>query len=274
MYPYSKIIAINNSNIWEKLLSWYQNSIIKELTDYLSEQVFQVDFRVYDNFTVGAGTEATVRNVILGLMIGMIVAACAMAYTRRVHGRFVRTLLRRGALSPDTAITLRETGLFRNPSVRRALLGGAVSKLTRCVETEAYLAARDVPTDDASNAEAGADSPSDAEATAPAEPGSDTEYASEEAHGEGDLDSQNGTEKAPAVRGLVVVDGFTPDLLTARFYIPEELKYRAEVRYERRGSGIPQLILTTVACVAAAILLCRFLPSILQLADNLINVFS
>ncbi len=234
MYLYSKIIEISKANIWEKILVWYQNSLIKELFDSFGERIFHVDFQVYENISLGAGAGATAKNLILGLMLGTIIAACVMAYTRRVHGRFVRALLRREALSPETAITLRETGLFRNPSVRRALLGGALSKLTRCVETEEFVAAR-------------------------AEQADQTEAD---------------PNQAPAARGLVEVDGFTPDLLTARFYIPEDLKYRAEFRYEQRGSGTWQLILTIVLAIAISVLLCQVLPALFGLADRLVNVFS
>lgn len=291
MYLFSKIMNLLSANIWERLLKWYQNSLIKEMIDYFAEQVFRVDFRVYDNFSVGAQTGVTVKNVILGIMLGAIVAACAMAYTRRVHGRFVRTLLRRGAHSPETAITLREAGLFCNPSVRRALLGGVLSKLTRCVETEEYLAAHAEKIDGTATGDEGAAELDDTEPyenrEEPSELATETiaeavssgsSMASEGALGDDSNDVSNDTEATDGdssdVRGLVVVDGFTPDLLTARFYIPEALKYRAEVRYEQRGSGILPLILTVVACIAIAILLCRFLPSLLGLADGLINVFS
>lgn len=283
MYLFSKIMNLLGTNIWEQLLKWYQNSLIKELTDYFAEQVFHVDFRVYDNFSVGAQTGVTVKNVILGIMLGAIVAACGMAYTRRVHGRFVRTLLRRGAHSPETAITLREVGLFCNPSVRRALLGGVLSKLTRCVETEEFLAAHsenvdgtaternDVAKLSDSEAPEGREVPSESVMETVADTvSSDCSVAFDGASD--DTDSDDG--ESSDVRGLVVVDGFTPDLLTARFYIPEALKYRAEVRYEQRGSGTLPLILTVVACIAIAILLCRFLPALLGLADGLINVFS
>lgn len=291
MYLFSKIMNLLSANIWERLLKWYQNSVIKELIDYFAEQVFHVDFRVYDNFSVGAQTGVTVKNVILGIMLGAIVAACAMAYTRRVHGRFVRTLLRRGAHTPETAITLRDAGLFCNPSVRRALFGGVLSKLTRCVETEEYLAAQSEKVDGTATSEKDVAESNDLEAFEDREAPSESVIKTvaeavsldSSADSKGALgDDLNGvssdTEVADGdssdVRGLVVVDGFSPDLLTARFYIPEALKYRAEVRYEQRGSGILPLLLTVVGCIAIAILLCRFLPSLLGLADGLINVFS
>ena len=63
----------------------------------------------------------------------------------------------------------------------------------------------------------------------------------------------------------------TIDFLTARFYIPEDLKYRAELRYSRSGSGVPHLILIAVLSIPAAILLIKGLPILLGFADWLIS---
>ncbi len=64
------------------------------------------------------------------------------------------------------------------------------------------------------------------------------------------------------------------DFLTARFYIPEELRYRAEIRFDKKGSGRLTVILVVVAIIITAAALCFFLPDVLQLADNLITVLS
>ena len=205
-------MMVNSGNLWEKLLIWYENSLIHELGRFFEENVFRVDFGIYENFSVGRGVGGTVRTVIIGLMLGMVFATWSMYYTRTVHGRFVRKLLRGECYTADRAMTLREAGMFRNPSIRRELTkGGALTKLTRCVEAEQYDEAK---------------------------------------------------EKKP----------FAPDFTTAHFYIPEDLKYRADVRYERDGSGLLPFLLTVVVCVIVAILLCRFLPYALGLADWLISL--
>ncbi len=64
------------------------------------------------------------------------------------------------------------------------------------------------------------------------------------------------------------------DFQTAHFYIPEELKHRAEVRFDRRGSGWLFTALTVILCVVATALLCRFLPDIVQLMDNIIGMMA
>ncbi len=64
------------------------------------------------------------------------------------------------------------------------------------------------------------------------------------------------------------------DFLTARFYIPEELRFRAENRYNTKGSDLRLLILTPIIVLILAALVGYFLPDILLFADNIINMMS
>lgn len=64
------------------------------------------------------------------------------------------------------------------------------------------------------------------------------------------------------------------DFTTAHFYIPEDLRHRADVRFEKKGSGWVQVLATVIVAVFAASALCWLLPDILRLADNLINLLS
>ena len=56
-----------------------------------------------------------------------------------------------------------------------------------------------------------------------------------------------------------------------RHYIPEELKYRAEVRYEAKGNGLFGLIFTIVATIALGIAVIKLLPGILSIFDNFLK---
>lgn len=62
------------------------------------------------------------------------------------------------------------------------------------------------------------------------------------------------------------------DFCTAHFYIPEDLRYRAELRFDKKGSGWGPVILTSIAVIFVAAALCWFLPDVLQFADNLISM--
>lgn len=61
------------------------------------------------------------------------------------------------------------------------------------------------------------------------------------------------------------------DFSTARFYIPEELKYKADVRYANRGTNLFTFVLGVVALIAAAFAAIYFIPDLIQLIDNFIT---
>lgn len=67
---------------------------------------------------------------------------------------------------------------------------------------------------------------------------------------------------------------FRPDFTTARFYLPEEFRHRAEIRFERKGSGWGLFLLSVVGAFVLAGLLCWLLPDLLQLMDNFITLMS
>lgn len=205
---FSKIYAISSANMWDKIVNWYQTSVIKELLEFLDTRVFHINPTTYDHFSLTERAGNNLKNIFLGLIIGMIFAAIAAYYTRTVQGKFVRELIKRECLSPETAITLRECGFFCNPSVRRELSkGGTLSKITKLADP-------------------------------PEDPGAEI------------------------------------DFLTARYYIPEDTKYRAEIRFRTQGSGLFFLILTSAVCIALCLLFFRALPSLLRLADGLITLLS
>ena len=206
MVLFSKIYVLSGANIWDKTVNWYQTSMIKELLTFLDTQVFHINPTTYDHFSLTERTGDNIKNIVLGLVIGMILASAAAYYTRAVQGKFVRELLKRECLSPETAITLRECGFFCNPTIRRELKnGGALSRVAMLAEPQ-------------ENAD------------------------------------------API------------DFLSARYYIPEETKYRAEFRFQNRGFSPFHVILVAVIGIAAGVAVFRILPSLLGLADGLLTL--
>ncbi len=208
-------LLAGGSSFWEQIAGWYQNSTLGELISYFRETYFSIRFGAYDNFSVTEQTANIVNKIIPALIIGIIIAAIATVYCRRVVGQFVRTLIEKEALSPESGVTLFDTGAFRSTVVRRELCRGAfLKKVVRCREEEAFIA----------------------------EKGSDASYQ---------------------------ID-FTRD----HFYIPEELKDRAEIRFNPKGSSWLTVVLTAVLTPIVVGLICRFLPNILQFADSIITYFA
>ncbi len=64
------------------------------------------------------------------------------------------------------------------------------------------------------------------------------------------------------------------DVKNDHFYIPDEEHYRAEIRFENRGSGWRAFILVCIVAVVAAALICFLLPDMIQLVDNMIGILS
>lgn len=63
------------------------------------------------------------------------------------------------------------------------------------------------------------------------------------------------------------------DFETARFYIPEDLKYKAEVRYARKGTNFVAFGICVVIFVAAAFFAVFIIPELLTLVDNFVGTF-
>lgn len=203
------------SSFWEQIAGWYQNSTLGELVSYFRETYFSIRFGAYDNFSITERTAAMINKIIPALILGIIIAALATVFSRRLVGSFVHTLIEKEAFSPEDGVTLLETGAFRSTVVRRELCRGVfLKKVVFCREEQAFLD----------------------------EKGKDATY---------EID-------------------FTKD----HFYIPEDLKYRAENRFNQKGTGWLSVVLTVVLVPLVVGLICRFMPNILQFADSIITFFA
>ena len=61
---------------------------------------------------------------------------------------------------------------------------------------------------------------------------------------------------------------------TDHFYIPDEEHYRAEIRFDNRGSSLRAFLLVLVLAVVGAGAVCFLMPDILQLMDNLMGILT
>ncbi len=238
-YLFGAASAVSQTDIFGLFI---QNNPVYEFITNVIDLFFGVDLRVYRHIDLGSGADQAAQLLILGIAIGLIVASAVMCYTRTKLGRFVRILVKNECLSPENAKTLRELGEFRNASVRRALSRGmTLRKYVRCVEESDFDAA-----------------------------------LAKEAAAEALKRAPWWKKILVGVRNFFVGDdiGFRPDFRTAHFYLPEETKDRAEIRFDRRGSGWPMVILIAVVSLVFASVLCKLLPDILQLMDNIISMMS
>lgn len=73
-----------------------------------------------------------------------------------------------------------------------------------------------------------------------------------------------GTENAPTD----ATDG--TKAAPTRYYIPANLKYRANTRYEKKGSSVLSLALTALLSVTMAVLLFKLIPLVLSMIDSIL----
>lgn len=63
------------------------------------------------------------------------------------------------------------------------------------------------------------------------------------------------------------------DFTTAKFYIPEDLKYKADVRYASKGTDFVSFGICVVIFIAAAFAAIFLIPDLIQLIDNFVGTF-
>ncbi len=260
-------------SVTQRLASWYEGSVIKELLDYFWDTYFTVHLHAYEHFHFGDGAAESMRAAVFALAIALFVASVIAVCNRKWIGAFVRTLVEREVHSPDAAQTLFQLGFFRSVLVRHELKYGTQLKgLVICREKEASSG---VSQEVRQTAQTGSDPTEQGSAEIPAKsadvplnsPLSDAETDVRDfAQTKGEGSAEKASQKAD--------QAFVLDFKTAHFYIPATERATAQVRYEKKGFGWLWLILTAVVAVVLAAAICTLLPDLLQLADNIISMTS
>lgn len=266
---------------WESIVNLYRDSLVHDLLSYFSERYFSVDFHLYEHIPIGPSLNGSAEMIIVAVMLGLIFASVIMAVSKARYGRFVSKLLKEDCMSPQKSKTLSELGEFRNSWVRRSLTRGTA--LARCV----YCIRRPELLEEAvASLKAAKEANEQEEPTVSKEESDDsaedayftrekTDAPAEEKEGAKDgKEEKIGTEMSVLRAKDALTGEERPDFTVARFYIPADLKYRAEIRFERRGSGWIPVVLTVILSIVGAALVCRFLPDFVQLLDNLISMMA
>ena len=114
-------------------------SLFEELWEYLEGKYFSVDTGRYEHISIGSGSLVTLQKVVLGICVGIIIAAAMACYDKNRLGAFVRTIVREQALWPEKAQTLYDLGFARNSAVKASLRSpNKLGRVVRCVEKDAY----------------------------------------------------------------------------------------------------------------------------------------
>ena len=226
----------------------------------------------YLNFT---GTNTTLLFLVGGLLIGIIVASFLIYYQKTVVGRFVRRLLSGKIFTPDAALPLEEKDFAakRELCSRSSVLRKLVSYVEDGVvyDYKSDLVARlGVSADEEADKAEDAASEAEGKSDAPVKDANDAPVTEEETpcaqkkKGFRTFASRLfGKEPTLKVR--------CPDFTKARFFIPEDLSYRAELRYGKRGVSKKSLILTIIVCIILFFLSLWLIPVLVRMLDTTIG---
>lgn len=189
-----------------------------------------VSFSVeYVNINVYASEMKMICSLILGLCIGIIIAAFLSLFTKRTLGDFVRRVIEREALSPETAKTLDELDYFDKLIIRRAVAKSvSLRRVLRCREEEEFYAEQKIKRE---------------------------EHAKKRAE-----DRKIGKFKEVEYK-------IDPD--RDHFFIPEDLKYTAEIKFDKKGATLRAAIATSVIVVIAFFAIMLALPEVLEFLDGI-----
>ena len=217
-------LTVTAANVYAEPSLW------EELWAYFRDTYFSAVDGRYQNLRFGSGV-VTMGGIILGLFVGVVIAAGIVCYDKNRLGAFVRAITREQCLWPEKAKTLHELGFARNGAVKHSLRSqNHLGRIVRCVERDRYEAEVE---------------------------------AARAAHVE-----QNGSDEGFFMPPYRI--NFEED----HFYIPDEEHYRAEIRYDNKGSSWRAFLLVLVIAIVGAAFLFFLLPEMLQLVDNLLGVLS
>ena len=175
----------------------------------------------------------SVQTLVIGIFIGLAIASFAAVINKQVNGEFVARLIDRGCLSPESAKTLPELDAADKLMLRYGVVRGVnLRRVVRCREEEEYLA----------------------ESRKKAE-----EYAA--------MRLEN-----PKLPKSFTPKPFKVDPDAHHFYISEDMKYMAEVKFSRKGNSIWGALLYSALILVALVALIVFLPYLLDLLDDAIGL--
>ena len=188
----------------------------------------------YQNF--GSNELLSVPLIIVGIFVGIAIAFVATVFTKRVLGEMVRKLLSEQVHSPESAKTLSELSLDQHPFICHAVKGNvSLRRVVFCREEEEFLREQE----------------------------------------ERRAEYEEAKEKNPAEKKVKKFReaSFRVDPKRHHFYIPDEYRDMASVKFDKQGTSVGKLILLLAFLLITLILLLVFLPRLMELLDGVVGAF-
>ena len=214
-------------------VSGEEQSIFAELWQYFYETYLNPS-EYYANLNLDTYDLLSIRIMILGLCIGLSLAAFGAVFNKRILGDIVRKILKAEAFSPESALTLEELGLVDKPFAHFAVKKStSIRRVVKCREELEF--------DEALNA------------------------ARKEHEARRAADKSIGRFKETAFKMNTYADSF---------FIPEKMKYTADIKFEKKGSTWLGAIIFAVIMLVVFIVAMVALPYLLNLLNDMVGGFS
>lgn len=187
----------------------------------------------YENIGFEKTPLFSLRLTVLGIFVGAIIACGIMAYNKQVIGNAIRKLIEQGANSPENAQTLKELGYNKNFLMRNAFRSSVTLRKTVKCVAEEEF------------------------------------YLEQKQRREEHEKKQAEGEKLPKFKEIE----YLTDINTDRFYIPEESKIHAGMKFNKKGSGWLASILGMVILCVIFFAVLLVLPLIFGAIDEFLGTF-
>ena len=233
----------------------------------------------YEHFAFSS-TNTTLLLLVGGLCIGVLIASVMIYYQKTVVGAFVRRLLAEKVFSAKEGKTLSELDADKSTAVKREMTSRS-SVLRKLVSYEEDGVVYDYKSD--LSRRLGVASHEEGEGETGSE--KSTEKAAAENGGEAVTEAVGDEASVPEqkkgkgsrafFRRLLGRDGLSaprkPDFEKARFFIPEELSYRASLRYGKKGVSVRSLVITFLCVSLFFLVSLRLIPVLVSMLDTTIG---
>ncbi len=200
-------------------------------------EFFNPDLSGYTNFNLGSNGIINIHVIVFGIFIGALVAAVYSIYTKKILGEMVRKLIAAEAFSPEKSMTLEELGLSKNILIKHALKGYTLGRVVNSIEKDEFITKTN-----------------------------EARVIYEE------------NRKKSAKQGKRIPSFPEPTFKIkpdeCHYYIAEEKKYTAEMRFNANGSGYGTFFFVLLIASICVIIVYALLPQLLTLIDKSLNDFT
>lgn len=206
--------------------------LFAELWEYFIDTYFTVETPHLENYSMGTGSLITAQTVVVGLTFGIIIASICSVFNKRHVGDFVRLLISEGCLSADSAKDLGELGYLRNPAIRGMIKSGGT--LSRWVRCR-----------------------------------EEDEFLEKVSQQRAEFEAMHSGEEMPP---KFKEPEFKRDVSVMHFYLPEEKRIAAEIKFDAKGASVVMAVIVTIVSLILCAFICYMLPDVLKLVDNFIGI--